>query len=206
MSTHSIGYVDEGVIGGYGDLVDALLEYVPDLIWPLSVRTYSRMRWDPVLASVLKAYTLPIRRAPWAFDGTGCRPEVVAFVAAQLGLRVKGADDDPGPARRSGVDWSEHLRLSLLDLTFGHMPFERTYDVSDGATARLVLQERMPQSIAAIRSNPDGSLKSITQNLGVTAAGAPEIAGRTWSGTRRPGKGRTGRGSRCSAPPTPRGC
>lgn len=182
MAGQPLGFVDDGAVAYsssmYGQLVDMVLEYVPDLTWPLSIRTYARMRWDPSLQSALKAYTLPIRRASWAVDGEGCRPEVVQFVADQLGLPVLGEDAKPGPARRRGVNWADHLRVSLLDLTFGHMPFERTYgDLVDGRQPLGVVQERMPQTIAQINVNTDGSLAQISQNLGVTGIGskAPEI-------------------------------
>lgn len=96
-------------------------EFVPDLQWPLSVQMYARMRHDPKLTAILKAYSLPIRRATWAVDPAGCRDEVVQTVADDLGLPVLGQDRGPGPARRRGVSWSEHLRLALLSLTYGHM-------------------------------------------------------------------------------------
>lgn len=173
MPSQPLGFVDDGAVAFsnnmYGQLIDMVLEYVPDLTWPLSVKTFARMRWDPSLQSALKAYTYPIRRASWAVDPDGCRPEVVSKVADQLGLPILGSDATPGPARRRGVNWGDHLRVSLLDLTFGHMPFERTYgDPVDGFQPITLLQERMPQTISAIYVNRDGSLDKVTQNLGVT--------------------------------------
>jgi hypothetical protein len=182
MAGQSLGFVDDGAVGFsssiYGQLVDMVLEYVPDLTWPLSIRTFARMRWDPTLQSALKAYTLPIRRASWALDPAGCRPEVAQFVADQMGLPLLGADAKPGPARRRGVSWADHLRVSLLDLTFGHMPFERTYTDVDPTTGRQridVLQERMPQTISQININRDGSLAEVTQNIGVPTADATPV-------------------------------
>jgi hypothetical protein len=43
-----------------------------DLIWPLSIRVYDRMRRDPKLAQVLAGWTHPIRSASWMLDPTGC--------------------------------------------------------------------------------------------------------------------------------------
>jgi hypothetical protein len=183
----------------YGQLVDMVLEYVPDLTWPLSIRTFARMRWDPTLQSALKAYTLPIRRASWALDpDPGCRPEVVA---------VRRRPDGPATARRRRqawpgspprrVSWADHLRLSLLDLTFGHMPFERTYDVrSDGGQARLdvSLQERMPQSLAAINVANRRVAEVDPQNRGVGQQGDPEITAQNllWYAHDREGASWTG--------------
>lgn len=200
-----LGFIDDGAFGyaagSYGWLVDAVLEFVPDLAWPRSVQTYARMRWDPVLRSILKAYTLPIRRATWNLDGEGCRPDVVQRVAQQLGLPIKGDATPNGPARRSPIVWSEHLRMALQDLTFGHMPFERTYDDGkSGFQGIAVLQERMPQTIAQINIDPtNGQLASIQQNLNlagmtITTSQAPEIPAQNlvWYANDREGSAWTG--------------
>lgn len=159
------GYLDDGTTtGAYTETVESLLEYVPDLLWPLSVRTFARMRTDPSLGGVLRAYGLPIRRAQWAVDPKGCRKATAAFCADELGLPVLGAEDKPTGARRRHITWARHLRLALLILPFGHSPFERTY-MYDGDKLRLdTLAERMPQTIDQIELNAaDGSLKSVSQ-------------------------------------------
>jgi hypothetical protein len=129
------GYVDD--TSWYGQVFGDYLEQVGDLIWPTSVLTYGQMRRDPQLTAVLAGYTLPIRRATWQIDPSGCRREVVQLVADDLGLAVAGADNPATGARVRGVRWAEHLRMALLHLTFGHMPFEQVYDVASGQ-ARLV--------------------------------------------------------------------
>ena len=138
-----------------------LMEWVPDLMWPTSVQTYGQMRTDPQLRAILQAYSLPIRRASWAVDGTGCRPEAARLVGDSLGLPVKGSDARParGPVRFAQVN-----RLAMLHLVFGHMPFEKVYDVTDGMTARLAgLYERMPQSITRIDLDDQDQLLGIEQ-------------------------------------------
>ncbi|HEY9408884.1 MAG TPA: hypothetical protein VIP77_04825, partial [Jiangellaceae bacterium] len=165
-------------------------EHVPDLMWPTSVQMYSRMRHDPRLAAILKAYSLPIRRATWAIDPAGCRDEVVQVVADDLGLPILGGDAKPGPARRRGVNWGEHLRLALLSLTFGSMVFERRYEIRNGQARLVNLGERMPWTIGSIDLNRDGTIKEIRQEYGVSAAipanrllwYAHEREGATWTG------------------------
>lgn len=157
-----------------GMVVDDALETVADLLWPTSVTTYGRMRHDPQLTAVLNAYTLPIRSAPWAVDPAGCRDEVAQLVADDLGLPILGVDTTPGAARRRGVRWEEHLRLALLHLPFGHMPFEQRYDIIGNRARLAALSERMPQSISDIDVNPDGTLKGIKQHT----AGAKLIPAR----------------------------
>lgn len=185
--TRDIGYLDEV----YGLWLGDLLEQIPDLIWPNSVQTYARMRHDPQLTAVLAAYTLPIRRAAWAIDPAGCRDEVVALVADDLGLPILGADTTPGPARRRGVRWTEHLRLALQSLTFGFAPFERRYEIRDGQARLVNLGERLPHTIGAINLNRDGTITSIQQNLAPASAPIPadrlawycrEREGANWAG------------------------
>jgi hypothetical protein len=162
--TRDIGYLDQV----YGYWLGDLLEQIPDLIWPNSVQTYARMRTDPQLTAVLAAYTLPIRRAAWSVDPAGCRDEVVQLVADDLGLPILGADDRPGPARRRGVRWADHLRLALNSLTYGFMPFERRYEIVDGQARLVNLGERMPHTIGAINLNRDGTIATVQQDVGTT--------------------------------------
>jgi len=167
--TRTAGYIDDNVwlSGGIGtgQLVDMVLETVPDLWWPNSVRMYARMRHDPQLAAVLKAYTYPIRRASWAVDGSGCRPEVTQLVADELGLNILGQDETPSGRKRRKFQWTEHLRMSLLDLTFGHMAFERIYDTTGEQTRIAAAYERMPQTIWRIDiDKADGEITEIRQH------------------------------------------
>lgn len=163
------GYVDDQALLGdigfetYGAMVDAVLEMVPDLIWPLSVRTFSRMRHEPQIAAVLKAYFLAVQRARWSVDGAGCRDEVTQQVADDLGLPVTGTDPEPTGARRRRFTWAEHLRLNLLDQVYGHMFFEQEWVEAGGRWRLAQVSERMPQTIADIKVNRDGTLASIVQ-------------------------------------------
>lgn len=152
--------------GIYGSMALDLYEQVPDLIYPLSVRTYDRMRTDPQIQAVLSAYSLPIRSGHWAVQPDGCRPEVVQLVADAWGLPVLGQDSGPTPYRRRGVRFKDHLRKAMLMLVFGHSPFAVRYDIAGTPMrARLAeLSERLPQTIGSIEINDDGSLKGILQS------------------------------------------
>ena len=165
--TRDIGKLaDSWSLGGGMDasFVD-VAETVADLTWPLSVTTYSRMRRDPKLTAVLAAITLPIRRATWTVDPAGCRDEVAQLIADDLGLPVLGNEDEPGPARRRGVRWSQHLRMALGCLTYGHMPFEQRYDIVDGRARLAALSERLPGTIRQIVLTPAGDLAGIKQDI-----------------------------------------
>jgi len=171
------GYVDDSAawtLDGYSAAVDYLLEQVPELTWPSSIRMYARMRHDPQLAAVLKGYTHPIRKAHWAVDGAGCRDEVTARIADDLGLPVAGVDEPPSGARRRRFTFAEHLRVALLDQVFGHMFFEQNW-AADGGRWRLdQVAERMPQTVGALKLNRDGTLAAVVQGA---VTGVPGTVG-----------------------------
>ena len=158
--TYGYGY------GGYGALAQDLWETIPALVYPTSIQTYGLMRRDPQIKAVLSAYSLPLRAGTWAVNPRGCRDEVVELVADAWGLPILGDNDGPGPFRRRGVLWDEHLRLALLMLPFGHSPFAVRYEViGDPLRARLAeLSERLPQTISDIVvDEKTGGLKGIRQ-------------------------------------------
>lgn len=142
-------------------------ETTPELQWPQSIYVYDQMRrTDAQCTSVLRAVTLPVRRTPWRIDPNGARPEVVKLVADDLGLPVAGENEVRPPLRSKGrFSWSEHLRLALLMLPFGHSYFEQLYRVDDdGGRAHLgKLEFRPPTTIEKIEVATDGGLVYIQQ-------------------------------------------
>ena len=161
------GYVvDSGPAGSLA--VTSLLarEQSLELEWPRSIEVYDRMRRsDAQVASVLRAVTLPVERTAWRVDGTGCRDEVTQHIAGDMGLPILGADASPIPRRtRDRFSWTEHLRLALLMLPFGHMYFEQVYRYDDQGMVHLrKLGPRMPRTIGTINVAKDGGLESIEQ-------------------------------------------
>lgn len=161
----------------YGTLMYDALEHVPELQPGYQANLiYSKMRRESRLAAVLAGYTLQIRRASWQVDPAGCRPEVVAHVADDMGLTVAGKDK-PGAARTAGVSWNDHLRSALMELTYGHMAHELLAEVDDSGKAHLVaLAERMPHTIDRIESDPKtGKLLGVTQEGAGWKDGVPQI-------------------------------
>lgn len=176
---------------GYSDLAYDFYDQVPALSFPVSMVTYAHMRRDPKISEVLKGYTYPLRMGTYVVNPEGCRDEVVELCADAWGLPILGDNSGPGPARRRGVRWADHLRVALLMLTFGFSPFAIRYEISgDPLRARLVeLSERLPQSITDIRINDDGSIREVYQ-LGSTTPMLPnqllwyahEREGAAWQG------------------------
>jgi hypothetical protein len=172
------GYMDYTSISidGYGSLVDYLLEQIPELMHPWSVRTYAKMRHEPQLGAILRVYRLALERGNWSVNGAGCRDEVTQRTADDLGLPVKGADPVPTGARRRKFTWSKHLQLAAsLSLTFGHAPFAQQWVEVDGKYRLAMVQERMPQTINELKLNPDGTLRGVQQDRATSQASAPLI-------------------------------
>lgn len=140
-------------------------EPVPALSWPLNIAVYDQMRrGDPKVKSVLNAVSLPCRRATWELVPNGAPEEAVALLAEDLGLPIRGAGEPS--ARRRGRDrfsWSEHVRLALLSLAYGHMPFEKVGAIVDGRWRMLRLDERLPPTIQKINVERNGDLAGVVQ-------------------------------------------
>lgn len=184
------GYMSDG--GIYGAAVQDALETVSDLQYPANIATYSKMRRDPQIAATLNAYILPIRAGHWAIDPAGCSAEVAEFCADAWGLPVLGKPDKKTGFRRRGVLWKEHLRVALLQLVYGHMPFAYAGEIT-GTPQRwrlTTVAERLPHTIADIQVNDDGSLAGILQygdERPIPASSllwyAHEREGANWAGT-----------------------
>lgn len=137
------------------------------MLWPQSVRTFTRMvRSDTRAASVLQAMGLPVRRANWWIDQNGASDEVTEFVARELRLPIRTAEDDEKPKPPSGgaFSWKRHLKTSLKYLQFGHQVFEQTYRIDDAGRAHIAALSPRPSSTLAfwdIAAN--GDLVSVQQ-------------------------------------------
>lgn len=192
IATREIGYATSFP----GDIWLQNNEPTPELRWPLSVSVYDRMgRQDSQVQSVLRAITLPVRRATWRVDPNGARDEVVQFVADDLHLPIVGADDETEQQKkrqriRNAFSWPEHVRLALMCMQYGHSFFEQTYRLDDAGFAHLnKLSPRLQRTIANIVVAPNGDLDSIAQYAMGTLTGAYEaIVGAGAGGAQIPAK------------------
>lgn len=164
-----------------------MFEQVPELLWPNSVRTYTRMwREDSRIASVYYAIALPVQLTPWRIDPNGARDEVVDFVATDLGLPIAGGNDTkPKPRTRDRFSWPKHLQVALRHLLFGHQVFEQVYRIGDDGKAHLrKLAPRPSSTIAFWNVALDGGLEGIQQWPPGTSFGSPlgnATVGMTWA-------------------------
>lgn len=151
-------------------------EQVPELLWPNSVRTYTRMwREDARIASVYYAISLPILRTQWRIHPNGARDEVVQHVADNLGLPIVGDNDGrPTPRIKDRFSWNKHLQTAMRFLLYGHGVFEQVYRIGDDGRAYLrKLAARPSSTIAYWDVALDGGLVGITQWPPGTSFGSP---------------------------------
>lgn len=102
-------------------------ETVQELAWPNSINTCSAMRTDAQIASLLFAFTLPIRRYRWYIDPNGARDKVVEDVANDFNLPIEGQDPKPITRRRDRFSHDRHLFHALLMIIYGFGFFEQVY-------------------------------------------------------------------------------
>lgn len=167
---------------------DLTNERTPELMWPNSIEVFEDIvRKDAQASSVLSAIATPIMRTGWRIDGTGCRPEVVAHVAADLGLPIVGEENSvPATRTRGRFSWTEHLGTAVPDhLQFGHAVFEQVYypprstaEGGDGLFHLRKLGYRPARTISEWKVAPDGGLIGIRQH-GTTPTGLGALAGYT---------------------------
>lgn len=166
---------EKGYVNGHSQSwqydVDAE-ESTPELRWPDSIRTYSKMsREDAQVMSVLSAVRLPVIRTKWSIDPNGSRKEVYEHIAKDLGLPIVGAESksDAPPALRARskgrFSWKKHLREALSCLQYGHSFFEQNYrfDDADRLLHLRKLAPRKQNTISRINVALDGGLISIEQ-------------------------------------------
>lgn len=150
-------------------------EETPELQWPNSVRIYDLMRkTDAQIGSVARAIRLPIMGTHWGLVGDDVRPEVTALVERDLGLDRQNAKLGRRRTRGQRVNWREFLSHVLLGPIYGHMPFEKVYEVGPppddvaGTMPEYVahlakLGPRMPRSLWGVAVDAAGDLQGIRQ-------------------------------------------
>lgn len=151
--------------------LDDSSEEAPELRWPNSVQVYERMRrTDAQCRAVERQVTLPIRRVPFGLRENGAPEEAVERLSRNLGLPIEGRDSEDQPLvprRRGRFSFSEHLRLALLKLPFGHMVFNQVArQAEDGSGFYDIhkLSPRMPSSLDGFKVAKDGGLIAAVQN------------------------------------------
>lgn len=172
--TREIGFQTDG-LWGWGDIALDVAESNPQLRWPQSIKIFDQMRSEESqVSSVLAAVTLPVRSINWHIDPGNARPEVVDLISRDLGIPQRGHTLARPTRTRGRFSWSEHIRLALLELVYGHSFFEQVVDIGEDGLAHLAkLAWRPPRTISRINVARDGGLLSIEQAVGARTAKIP---------------------------------
>lgn len=160
VPTNSVGH---GVAQGWSDRWPwDPREQNPALQWPQCTRTYDQMLTDSQVVAVQQGVTLPILRARWSLDPTGCRQEVVERLAEELRLPILG--QNPKPHSRKGFSFRKHLRLALKSLFYGFYVFEISGEIGADRQWHFVdLEPRLPTTIQEIHTDRSGTLLAVKQ-------------------------------------------
>ena len=161
-------------------------EYVPELIWPNSVRTFEQMRNDSQVAALYKATLLGCMRFKWSIDPNGVQEnEMVEKLSRDYNLPILGEKVNQRYRAKRRFAFKQHMRLAYLAGIYGHYPFEQVGYIgsernppNDGRWHLRKLAERPPRTIQDFRLADDGGLISIIQNVsrgGLVFGELPEI-------------------------------
>ncbi|MCK9600711.1 MAG: DUF935 domain-containing protein, partial [Sphaerochaeta sp.] len=129
-------------------------EYNRDLQGEAGLKIYDKMRRsDGQVKAGLLACKLPLQVARWDI--------VPPSDSAQDVEIAKVVKDDLFEGM--SITWDDFIRQSLLMLDFGHMPFEKVWEMRDGRWTWHKIAPRLPISIVEWHVKPDGGLDYIRQ-------------------------------------------
>lgn len=156
----------------WGGFIDDF-EYVPEWTWPSSVNTAHTMRSDSQVDSLHLGTTSAIRDMRWSIDPNGAPASLVERFAEDVGLPIRGHEDEHIPITAYRFDFDNFLTDALLAPIYGHMYFETVGEINDAATEWRLrkLSPRHPRTIAEINTGRDGGLRYIKQNIAGVGAG-----------------------------------
>lgn len=162
-----------GRLPGWGAFYDEH-ERNPKLQWPQSLSVWEEMLDDAQVDALKAAVTLPLLRRRWVIDPNGADPRIAEHVAADLGLPVKGAGEQPSRPLSGRFSWRRHLEHVLRAPFLGHYFFEIVGAIGpDGLWHLRKLAPRPPRTIYEIQTADDGGLKAIKQLAGNPPAAIP---------------------------------
>lgn len=160
-----------GGIAGWASFVDEL-EYVPQLSWPSSIPTYHRMRADSQVEALHVGTVQPVREFRWSIDPNKAPAALAEQAAGDLGLPIRGHEDDAIPRGPRKFDFDAFLDDALLGPLYGHMHFEIVGEQDSTAWHMLKLAPRHPRTIMEFQANEVGELLAIRQNIAGAGPGS----------------------------------
>lgn len=153
-----------GGIAGWASFIDEQ-EYVPELSWPASIQTYHRMRSDSQVEALHLGTVQPVREFRWSIDPNRAPAALAEQAAADLGLPIRGQEDDAIGRGPRLFDFDQFLDDALPAPLYGHMLFEIVGDVQADGWHMQKLAPRHPRTIMEFQADRVGDLLGIRQNV-----------------------------------------
>jgi Winged helix-turn-helix DNA-binding len=154
-----------GGIQGWSAFVDDA-ETTPALTWPSCIPTYHKMRTDSQIEALHVGTVQPIREYRWSIDPNKADSKLVERVTADLGLPIRGEEDEPIKRGPNTFAFDSFLGDALLAPLYGHFPFEIVGEIREGSDWHLTkLSPRHPRTIYEFQTDPKGDLLAIRQNV-----------------------------------------
>ena len=133
-------------------------DYNSDLQGEKALKVYDKMRRsDGQVKAGLLACKLPLMVARWDMTPASQEEqdvEIAGMVKEDLFENMT-------------ITWDDFLRQALIMLDFGHMAFEKVWELRDGRYTWHKLAPRLPQSIAEWHVKDDGDLDFIIQQANI---------------------------------------
>jgi hypothetical protein len=165
---------------GWSYLVDER-EYVPDLVWPHSIKVFDQMRTDSQMASLFHAMLMRIRRFKWGIDPNGADPKMVQKISRDYNLPVKGETEHFRGRLKNRFSFKQHQFEAFLALFYGHSVFEQYGEIGLDNMWHVRKLSVVPQyTIQNWGVAEDGGLIAIQQTI------RSQTSGRLFGFTARP--------------------
>lgn len=149
----------------WANLMDEF-EYVPEIMWPNSIRLYDQMRSDTQLAALYHATVLTVENWKWSIDPNGAPDSIVEKISNDYNLPIFGDDPKPRGRQKDRFTFHQHQHKAFRALIYGHGFFEQVGRIGDDGLWHIrKLAERPQRLIASMTVAPDGGLVSIKQNI-----------------------------------------
>jgi hypothetical protein len=153
-----------GGLNGWAAFADQA-EFVPALAWPQSINTYHSMRSDSQVDALHIGTVQPVREFRWSIDPNKAPASLVEQAASDLGLPIRGEEDDAIKRGPRSFDFDQFLDDVLLAPLYGHFHHEIVGHVEGGGWRMDKLAPRHPRTIMEFQSNAVGDLLGIRQNI-----------------------------------------
>lgn len=129
------------------------------------------MRSDSQIEALHIGTVQPVREFRWSIDPNKAPAALVEQAASDLGLPIRGQEDDAIQRGPRQFDFDTFLDDTLLAPAYGHFHFEIVGETSGDKWNMVKLAPRHPRTIMEFQADLAGDLLGIRQNIAGAAPG-----------------------------------